>query len=136
MDIYITDVASKKAKDTFNQQWTSMVERDEVNINTGDVEHIPARTVNNTDKVTDRRNLWRNNHYTIIDAIGYWKPIKNLTLTAGVYNLTNQKYLTWDSARSVRSVGTINRVDIATNTGLNRFYAPGRNYRASIQLEF
>lgn len=136
VDIYITDVASKKAKDTFNQQWTSMVERDEENINTGNIEHIPARTVNNTEKVTDRRNLWRNGHYTIIDAIGYWKPIKNLTLTAGVYNLTNQKYLTWDSARSVRSVGTINRVDIATNMGLNRFYAPGRNYRASIQLEF
>ena len=136
IDFYVTDVAAKKAKDTFNQQWTNMVERKEENINTGEIENIPARTINGHEKVTDRRHLWRNAHYTIIDAIAYWKPIKNLTLTAGVYNLTDRKYLTWDSARSVRTVGTINRIDIATGIGLNRFYAPGRNYRASVQFEF
>ena len=136
LDFYITDVAAKKAKDSFNPQWLNMVEHKETNPNTGNIESIPARTINGNEKVTDRRHLWRNNHYTIIDAIAYWKPIKNLTFTAGVYNLTNQKYLTWDSARSIRSTGTINRIDTATGIGLNRFYSPGRNYRASIQLEF
>ena len=97
---------------------------------------MPAKTVNGNEKVIDRRALWRNKHYTVIDAIAYWKPIKNLTFTAGVYNLTNQKYLTWESARSIRTIGTINRIDTETGIGLNRFYAPGRNYRASIQLEF
>ncbi|HHF6691614.1 TPA: hypothetical protein ACPP81_001680 [Haemophilus influenzae] len=53
-----------------------------------------------------------------------------------MYNLTNQKYLTWDSARSIRSTGTINRIDTATGIGLNRFYAPGRNYKMSVQFEF
>ncbi|HHF5711091.1 TPA: hypothetical protein ACPPF6_001772 [Haemophilus influenzae] len=113
-----------------------MVEHKETNPNTGVIESIPARTINGNEKVTDRRHLWRNNHYTIIDAIAYWKPIKNLTFTAGVYNLTNQKYLTWDSARSIRSTGTINRIDTATGIGLNRFYAPGRNYKMSVQFEF
>ncbi|HHV6880486.1 TPA: TonB-dependent receptor domain-containing protein, partial [Haemophilus influenzae] len=133
MDVYITDVAAKKAKDSFNSQWTSMVKRKE-NIY-GTEKEIPATQANGKD-VKDSRGLWRNNRYTVIDTIAYWKPIKNLTFTAGVYNLTNKKYLTWDSARSVRHLGTINRVKTETGEGLNRFYAPGRNYRMSVQFEF
>ncbi|MCK9009892.1 TonB-dependent receptor, partial [Haemophilus influenzae] len=133
MDVYITDVAAKKAKDSFNSQWTSMVKRKE-NIY-GEVKDIDASKANGKE-VKDSRGLWRNNRYTVIDTIAYWKPIKNLTFTAGVYNLTNKKYLTWDSARSVRHLGTINRVETATGKGLNRFYAPGRNYRMSVQFEF
>ncbi|MCK8841119.1 TonB-dependent receptor [Haemophilus influenzae] len=133
VDVYITNVAAKKAKDSFNSQWTSMVKRKE-NIY-GTKNDIPATKVNGKD-VKDSRGLWRNNRYTVIDTIAYWKPIKNLTFTAGVYNLTNKKYLTWDSARSIRHIGTINRVQTATGKGLNRFYAPGRNYRMSVQFEF
>ncbi|WP_422717955.1 TonB-dependent receptor domain-containing protein [Haemophilus influenzae] len=133
VDVYITDVAAKKAKDSFNSQWTSMVKRKE-NIY-GEVKDIDASKANGKE-VKDSRGLWRNNRYTVIDTIAYWKPIKNLTFTAGVYNLTNKKYLTWDSARSVRHLGTINRVQTETGKGLNRFYAPGRNYRMSVQFEF
>ncbi|WP_423785684.1 TonB-dependent receptor domain-containing protein [Haemophilus influenzae] len=133
VDMYITNVAAKKAKDSFNSQWTSMVARKE-NIY-GTENKIPATKVNGKE-VKDSRGLWRNNRYTVIDTIAYWKPIKNLTFTAGVYNLTNKKYLTWDSARSIRHIGTINRVKTETGKGLNRFYAPGRNYRMSVQFEF
>ena len=133
MDVYITNVAAKKAKDTFNSQWTSMVARKEKIY--GSEQNVGASKANGKD-VKDSRGLWRNNRYTVIDTIAYWKPIKNLTFTAGVYNLTNKKYLTWDSARSVRHLGTINRVQTETGKGLNRFYAPGRNYRMSVQFEF
>ncbi|HHF3815496.1 TPA: TonB-dependent hemoglobin/transferrin/lactoferrin family receptor, partial [Haemophilus influenzae] len=133
MDVYITNVAAKKAKDSFNSQWTSMVKRKEKIY--GSEKNVDASKANGKD-VKDSRGLWRNNRYTVIDTIAYWKPIKNLTFTAGVYNLTNKKYLTWDSARSVRHLGTINRVQTETGKGLNRFYAPGRNYRMSVQFEF
>ncbi|HIE2343029.1 TPA: TonB-dependent receptor domain-containing protein, partial [Haemophilus influenzae] len=133
VDMYITNVAAKKAKDSFNSQWTSMVKRKEKIY--GNEKDAEASTANGKE-VKDSRGLWRNNRYTVIDTIAYWKPIKNLTFTAGVYNLTNKKYLTWDSARSIRHLGTINRVDTATGKGLNRFYAPGRNYRMSVQFEF
>ncbi|HHQ2188239.1 TPA: TonB-dependent hemoglobin/transferrin/lactoferrin family receptor, partial [Haemophilus influenzae] len=133
MDVYITNVAAKKAKDSFNSQWTSMVQRKEKIY--GNEKEMDASKANGKE-VKDSRGLWRNNRYTVIDTIAYWKPIKNLTFTAGVYNLTNKKYLTWDSARSIRHLGTINRVDTATGKGLNRFYAPGRNYRMSVQFEF
>ncbi|HHF3527129.1 TPA: TonB-dependent receptor, partial [Haemophilus influenzae] len=134
VDMYITNVAAKKAKDSFNSQWTSMVERKE-KLYTDTPTDKAASKANGKD-VKDSRGLWRNNRYTVIDTIAYWKPIKNLTFTAGVYNLTNKKYLTWDSARSVRHLGTINRVHTETGKGLNRFYAPGRNYRMSVQFEF
>ena len=134
VDMYITNVAAKKAKDSFNSQWTSMVARKEKQY-TDEPKDINASKANGKE-VKDSRGLWRNNRYTVIDTIAYWKPIKNLTFTAGVYNLTNKKYLTWDSARSVRHLGTINRVETATGKGLNRFYAPGRNYRMSVQFEF
>ncbi|HHF6183658.1 TPA: TonB-dependent hemoglobin/transferrin/lactoferrin family receptor, partial [Haemophilus influenzae] len=133
VDVYITNVAAKKAKDSFNSQWTSMVQRKEKIY--GNEKDVNASKANGKD-VKDSRGLWRNNRYTVIDTIAYWKPIKNLTFTAGVYNLTNKKYLTWDSARSIRHLGTINRVKTATGEGLNRFYAPGRNYRMSVQFEF
>ncbi|HHF7257565.1 TPA: TonB-dependent receptor, partial [Haemophilus influenzae] len=134
MDVYITNVAAKKAKDSFNSQWTSMVERKEKLYT--DTPTDKAASKANGKEVKDSRGLWRNNRYTVIDTIAYWKPIKNLTFTAGVYNLTNKKYLTWDSARSIRHLGTINRVKTETGEGLNRFYAPGRNYRMSVQFEF
>ncbi|HHE9016659.1 TPA: TonB-dependent receptor domain-containing protein, partial [Haemophilus influenzae] len=133
VDMYITNVAAKKAKDSFNSQWTSMVARKE---KIYDTESTVLAKKANGKEVKDSRGLWRNNRYTVIDTIAYWKPIKNLTFTAGVYNLTNKKYLTWDSARSIRHLGTINRVETATGKGLNRFYAPGRNYRMSVQFEF
>ncbi|HHF3882633.1 TPA: TonB-dependent receptor, partial [Haemophilus influenzae] len=134
VDMYITNVAAKKAKDSFNSQWTSMVKRKEKQY-TGNITDKAASKANGKE-VKDSRGLWRNNRYTVIDTIAYWKPIKNLTFTAGVYNLTNKKYLTWDSARSIRHLGTINRVHTETGKGLNRFYAPGRNYRMSVQFEF
>ncbi|HHF3832882.1 TPA: TonB-dependent receptor, partial [Haemophilus influenzae] len=134
VDVYITNVAAKKAKDSFNSQWTSMVARKEKQY-TDEAKDVPASKANGKE-VKDSRGLWRNNRYTVIDTIAYWKPIKNLTFTAGVYNLTNKKYLTWDSARSIRHLGTINRVQTETGKGLNRFYAPGRNYRMSVQFEF
>ncbi|HHF4206820.1 TPA: TonB-dependent hemoglobin/transferrin/lactoferrin family receptor, partial [Haemophilus influenzae] len=87
-------------------------------------------------KQTNTSIKWRSKSYTILDLIGYVQPIKNLTIRAGVYNLTNRKYITWDSARSIRSFGTSNVIDQSTGLGINRFYAPGRNYKMSVQFEF
>ncbi|MEX4526555.1 TonB-dependent hemoglobin/transferrin/lactoferrin family receptor [Haemophilus influenzae] len=87
-------------------------------------------------KQIDTSIKWRSKSYTILDLIGYVQPIKNLTIRAGVYNLTNRKYITWDSARSIRSFGTSNVIDQSTGQGINRFYAPGRNYKMSVQFEF
>ncbi|HHF6586948.1 TPA: TonB-dependent hemoglobin/transferrin/lactoferrin family receptor, partial [Haemophilus influenzae] len=111
IDVYLTHVSAKKEKATHNRYH----------------------------KYDDSKNSyvkWRSNAYTLIDLISFVKPIPNLTLQAGVYNLTNKKYITWDSARSIRPFGTSNLINQTTGAGINRFYAPGRNYRMSVQFEF
>ncbi|HHF0158008.1 TPA: TonB-dependent hemoglobin/transferrin/lactoferrin family receptor, partial [Haemophilus influenzae] len=110
-NFYTTHVATKNPEDTYD---------------------IYAKDKNQTNTSIK----WRSKSYTILDLIGYVQPIKNLTIRAGVYNLTNRKYITWDSARSIRSFGTSNVIDQKTGQGINRFYAPGRNYKMSVQFEF
>ncbi|MCK8925505.1 TonB-dependent hemoglobin/transferrin/lactoferrin family receptor [Haemophilus influenzae] len=111
LDLYFTHVSAKNAEDTYNMFYKE-------------------------EKKTDSTIKWRSESYTTIDLLGYIKPIKNLTLRAGVYNLTNRKYITWDSARSIRPFGTSNMINKDTGLGINRFYAPERNYRMSVQFEF
>ncbi|HHF5864695.1 TPA: TonB-dependent hemoglobin/transferrin/lactoferrin family receptor [Haemophilus influenzae] len=111
LDLYISHASAKNAEDTYNMFYKE-------------------------EGKTDSTIKWRSKSYTTIDLLGYIKPIKNLTLRAGVYNLTNRKYITWDSARSIRPFGTSNMINQDTGLGINRFYAPERNYRMSVQFEF
>lgn len=78
---------------------------------------------------------WLNKSAYVFDLFGYYKPVKNLTLRGGVYNLFNRKYHTWDSLRGIYSYSTTNAVD-RNNKGLERYYAPGRNYAVSLEYKF
>lgn len=120
-DIYATHVAAKKAEDTYNVNWRGWKERGKL------VDGKP---------VTDSTLAWRNNKYLVWDLIAYYKPIKNVTFSGGVFNVTNQRYMTWDSARSIRGTGTVNLINQETGEGINRFYAPERNYRIAMELKF
>lgn len=71
----------------------------------------------------------------LFDMFGYYKPTKNITLRAGVYNLFNRTYHTWDALRGINAHSTTNSVD-RDGKGLQRFYAPGRNYAASMEIQF
>ncbi|WP_304712288.1 TonB-dependent hemoglobin/transferrin/lactoferrin family receptor [Neisseria viridiae] len=83
---------------------------------------------------------WLNKAATVVDVFGYYKPIKSMTLRAGVYNLFNQKYHTWDSLRGINPRSTINSLSVSNtksaNQGLERYYAPGRNYAVSLEWKF
>ncbi|VTR61907.1 hemoglobin and hemoglobin-haptoglobin-binding protein 4 [Actinobacillus pleuropneumoniae] len=85
-------------------------------------------------KAKDSYLKWRSDAYTLLDMIAYVKP--NVTLQAGVYNLQNRKYLTWESVRSIRPFGTSNLINQATGKGLNRFTAPGRNFKLTAEVTF
>ncbi|WP_424407453.1 TonB-dependent hemoglobin/transferrin/lactoferrin family receptor [Pasteurella sp. PK-2025] len=121
IDIYVTDVASKKRDDTYNAYWKDQQK---------------AGNLVQGQQVTDNKLAWRSFGYTIIDAVVHVRPWKNVVLSAGVYNLRNTPYLTWDSARSIRTRGTINLINQNTGEGIKRFYAPGRNYKLSAEITF
>ena len=130
IDLFITDVGAKKRKDTYNMYWKSQVERTDPYWG-----HIDASIVNG-EPVTDNTKGWRSGDYTVVDVIAYAKPQKNFNFSLGVYNLTNAKYITWDSARSIRAFGTVNMIDQATGAGIGRFYAPRRNFRFNWEVTF
>lgn len=110
-NFYWTHVAKKKAEDTYNMFYEE-------------------------EGASNSFVKWRSDDYSVLDLTAYVKPIKNLTLQAGIYNLTNRKYLTWESARSIRSFGTSNMINKETGLGLNRFYAPERNFKVSAEFTF
>ncbi|MDU8923969.1 TonB-dependent hemoglobin/transferrin/lactoferrin family receptor [Pasteurellaceae bacterium LIM206] len=122
IDLFVTNVAAKKDKDTYNMYWKS--QRDDPD------------TLVKGQRVKDSMLAWRSGKYTVLDAIVYFKPWENVTLTLGGYNLTNQSYITWDSARSIRGFGTLNLIDQNTGAGIKRFYAPGRNFKLTGEITF
>lgn len=78
---------------------------------------------------------WLNKSAYVFDMYGFYKPAKNLTLRAGVYNMFNRKYTTWDSLCGLYSYSTTNAVE-KDGRGLDRYRAPGRNYAVSLEWKF
>lgn len=79
----------------------------------------------------------------VFDMFGFYKPTDNITLRAGIYNIFNRKYHTWDTLRGLNDIGgVVNSVGVDPNSkyggypGLERYYQPGRNYSASIEIRF
>ena len=79
----------------------------------------------------------------VFDMFGFYKPTENITLRAGVYNIFNRKYHTWDTLRGLdHTGGKVNSVGLRPNStyggypGLQRYYQPGRNFSASIEIRF
>lgn len=77
-----------------------------------------------------------NGSAVLFDVFGFAKVGKNVTLRAGAYNIFNRKYQTWDALRGItQNSSTTNTVD-REGKGLARFYAPGRNFAASVEVKF
>lgn len=97
----------------------------------------PSDTVHSSD---DLNNPWpfakHSKAYTLFDLTGYVNLGKYFTLRAGAYNITNKQYYTWESLRSIREFGTVNRVDNKTHAGIQRFTSPGRSYNLTLEAKF
>ena len=136
IDLFLTTVAAKKAKDSYNLYWRNQIADPRAkNPNNGDLEPRPAKKVNGKD-VTDSSWAWRNKTYSVLDAVAYYNPNKNFNFSFGVYNITNQKYASWDNLRSIRPFGTTNLIDQNTGQGIGRFYAPKRNFKFNWEIKF
>lgn len=75
------------------------------------------------------------NSATVFDLVAHKNFGERAVLKAGVYNLFNKKYWTWDSLRTIGDTNpsVANRV---TGDGLNRFLAPERYAMVSIEFKF
>ncbi|WP_424410301.1 lactoferrin/transferrin family TonB-dependent receptor [Pasteurella sp. PK-2025] len=92
----------------------------------GTVEH--GKAVYDLKSTKKRTKPWR-----IYDLVGYVNVKDFLTLRAGVYNVFNTRYVTWESVRQ----SSINSLHAHKNVGnYQRYAAPGRNFTFSMELKF
>ncbi|MFW1886621.1 hypothetical protein ACG9X8_20165, partial [Acinetobacter nosocomialis] len=71
----------------------------------------------------------------VYDVYGSKKIGSKLKLSAGIFNLFNTNYVPWDSLRSLAELYVNSMVD-DKGVGIERFTAPGRNYKVGLTYEF
>lgn len=67
--------------------------------------------------------------YGVLDLTGYYKVSDDVTLNAGLYNLTDKKYWQWDSVRSYDGQG---EAGVTQPANLDRLSMPGRNFAINV----
>lgn len=75
------------------------------------------------------------NSATVFDLVAHKKFGERAVLKAGVYNLFNKKYWTWDSLRTIGVTSPGVATDI-TGEGINRYLAPERYAMVSLEFKF
>jgi hemoglobin/transferrin/lactoferrin receptor protein len=74
--------------------------------------------------------------FAILDFTGYWNVLRNLTLTAGIFNVFDKKYWLWSD---------VFRTGIGPNTtapanapfgSIDRYTSPGRNFAVALKIAF
>ena len=67
--------------------------------------------------------------YGVLDLTGFYKVTKDVTVNAGLYNLTDKKYWNWDDVRGYDSVG---EAGVLNPANMDRLTAPGRNFSVNL----
>jgi len=84
---------------------------------------------------------YRSPGFGILDLTGYYKLTDDLTINAGLYNLTDKKYWLWDDVRGYASgtgfyntfTGTlIGEATVTAPANLDRLSQPGRNFSINL----
>jgi hemoglobin/transferrin/lactoferrin receptor protein len=64
--------------------------------------------------------------FTAFDVVGWWKITDRLSLRAGAFNLTDEKYWWWSDVRGLA----------ATSVSRDAYSQPGRNASVSLSMQF
>lgn len=81
-------------------------------------------------KKSESATAFRTPGYGVMDFTAWMKPIKGLTVSAGVYNVFNKKY--W-LASDANGQSTVSR---GQPVSLDNYTQPGRNYAVNFRYEF
>ena len=67
--------------------------------------------------------------FGILDLTGFYKVNRDVTLSAGLYNLTDKKYWLWDDVRGYNGLG---EAAVVAPANLDRLTQPGRNFSVNL----
>lgn len=117
-------VSAKKAKDA---------------IDIPNVNSLQLDVDKKTGKVSDFRQpkpyRFLSSSYVVFDLTAQYRLNSHFALNAGIFNLFNRKYTTWDTLRQIKENGALG--DVYNNgKGLERFTAAGRNFALSLEMKF
>lgn len=87
---------------------------------------------NNTITVSDY--LPYSKSYTLFDLYGTKRFNNGFSVSAGAYNIFNEKYHSWETLRTFMGARNINAM--VSGDGMQRYTSPGRNYALSLTYEF
>lgn len=73
--------------------------------------------------------------YTVFDLFGTYHFGNKLQLSAGIYNLLDERYYLWPRIRLVQN-GSSPLFGYVSDDGIGRFSEPGRNYRVNLSYRF
>jgi hemoglobin/transferrin/lactoferrin receptor protein len=68
----------------------------------------------------------------VLDLTAYYKVTRDLTVNAGLYNLTGKKYWLWDD---VRGYDTTGEGGMLAPANIDRLSQPGRNVSMNLVWE-
>ena len=75
-------------------------------------------------------NTFRTPGYGLVDLTAWWKPMNNITLSGGVYNVFNKKYWLMDQNGSYTTDYYKHPINMDKDT------QPGRNFALNLKVEF
>ncbi|MHC8357868.1 TonB-dependent receptor [Pseudomonas sp. LB3P81] len=67
--------------------------------------------------------------FGVLDLTGFYKVTDDVTVSAGLYNLTDKKYWLWDDVRGYDGVG---EASVISPANLDRLTQPGRNVAVNL----
>lgn len=67
--------------------------------------------------------------FGVLDLTGFYKVTDDVTLNAGLYNLTDKKYWQWEDVRGYDGVG---EAGVTAPANLDRLTQPGRNFAINV----
>ncbi|MGR6656229.1 TonB-dependent receptor [Pseudomonas mosselii] len=67
--------------------------------------------------------------YGVLDLTGFYKVTDDITVNAGLYNLTDKKYWQWDDVRGYDALG---EAGVTQPANLDRLTMPGRNFAINL----
>lgn len=88
----------------------------------------------NSDGEREERD-YLSNSSAVLDITAFYKVNKQLTLRAGVFNVTDKEYYIWDSIRFVGRDDLRPGIGVRGN-GITRFTEPGRNFTLRADFSF
>lgn len=98
-------------------------------------ERLDAVITQTTDAFESLAPDYLSDAYTVVDLLADINVTKDVRLTAGIYNVADEKYYLWPRVRFVNE-GTTTSYGYVTGDGIGRYSEPGRNFRVSLAWQF